>query len=220
LALETAINFENSVEILLKTESCNLQNIDYLGFAPKYDTESGLVPLKHNVAEVRLAKARFGGKTFEQEAATDKAFYQHCSEANLLHLACHSIIDQHSNEKSYFAFAQNGKIHWFDLYNLRLKAQLAVLSACNTNDGSWATGEGVSSLSSALHYAGCKTMLATRWQVNDAAANQYIGFMFAALSSHKHKRKAHQEAIANYLKTTLQTRKCHPFYWAAFVVYG
>ncbi len=219
LALDIAINFENSAEILLKTEPFTQQKVNYVGFAPSYE-HSGLPILYHNTEEVRLAQARLGGKVFVQEAATCQAFYRHYSGADLLHLACHSVMDGRSNEKSYFAFAQNGKIHWYDLYNLRLRARLAVLSACNTNDGSWATGEGVSSLSAALHYAGCKAMLATRWPVNDAAASQYVGLLFAALSSNAgNLGQAHREAIKNYMKNTQQTRKCHPFYWAGFVVY-
>jgi CHAT domain-containing protein len=57
--------------------------------------------------------------------------------------------------------------------------------------------------------------------VNDAAASQYVGLLFAALSSNAgYLGQVHREAIKNYMKNTLQTRKCHPFYWAAFVVYG
>ena len=54
-----------------------------------------------------------------------------------------------------------------ELYNMQLKARLAVLSACQTGMGELVRGEGIMSLSRAFAYAGCPSLVMSLWNAND-----------------------------------------------------
>lgn len=63
---------------------------------------------------------------------------------------------------------------------------LAVLSACDSAIGAWSQGQGFASLQQALHLAGARYVLATLWQVDDAAARHFMASFYTALWEHPH----------------------------------
>ena len=68
-------------------------------------------------------------------------------------------------------------LHTYEIYNLELKGELAVLSACSTGDGKLQKGEGVISLARAFTYAGIPSVVMTLWDVEDIRHREYHPFI-------------------------------------------
>jgi CHAT domain-containing protein len=106
--------------------------------------------------------------------------------------------------------------------NLKLHADLAVLSACETANGRISPSEGVMGTSWAFFVAGTRSMLVSQWKVNSASTSQLMTNFYQALKS---KEKVQGDKTASALQeATLRLikddRYRHPFYWAGFVLIG
>jgi len=76
----------------------------------------------------------------------------------------------------------DGYLNTYELFNLSLKARMAVLSACNTGAGTMQKGEGIMSLARGFYYAGCPDVVMTLWPVEDKISTQLIKDFYTYLS--------------------------------------
>ena len=106
-----------------------------------------------------------------------------------------------------------------DLYNLRLNAEMIVLSACETGIGKYEEGEGVYSLARSFMYAGVPSLLTSLWKVDDASTGTLIPYFYQKLSDQQDIDQAIREAKMDYLAQAKLEVK-HPFYWAGFIALG
>ncbi len=221
----------------------------YCGFAPSYgdgnpiasrgemdslkltelypDLQRGeLHSLKFNIPEVEGASQLMRGQAFTGRAATEAEFKKQAKNADVLHLAMHALTNDKDPLFSQLAFerdpldtSEDGRLHAYELYNMRLKADLAVLSACNTGAGKLQRGEGVMSLSRAFKYAGCANVVMSLWTVSDEATKTIIGNFFKQLKNGKGKDEALCQAQRDFVGTATQ-RFTHPYYWSTMVLIG
>jgi CHAT domain-containing protein len=99
--------------------------------------------------------------------------------------------------------------------------ELAVLSACETGLGAAAGGEGVKGLQSAFHQAGCRTVVASLWRVDDAATRALMARFYANLWEKKRPTiEALREAQLSVLDDPDLGDKGNPHLWAAWVLSG
>jgi CHAT domain-containing protein/tetratricopeptide (TPR) repeat protein len=150
-------------------------------------------------------------------------------EANkyqILHLATHGLLDTEHPDLSGLVLSlvdENGKsldgfVRLHDIYNLDLRADLVVLSACRTGLGKDVQGEGVVGLSSGFMYAGSKSVVASLWKVDDTATAEFMSYFYKAmLKDGLPPAAALRVAKLEMLK---QSRWGQPFYWAGFVIQG
>jgi CHAT domain-containing protein/Tfp pilus assembly protein PilF len=100
-------------------------------------------------------------------------------------------------------------------------AELAVLSACQTALGEQAGGEGLLGLQRAFQVAGARTVVATLWQVDDAATHQLMELFYANLWRKKlGKLDALRQAQLELLRGGRWAGRESPSSWAAFVLSG
>ena len=99
---------------------------------------------------------------------------------------------------------------------MNLKAQLAVLSACDTGRGD-ITGDGVVGLSRSFIAAGVPSVIVSLWQVNDKSTSELMTEFYQQLLADKKRDKA--KALR---KAMLETMKKYPEpkFWAAFSFIG
>ena len=116
--------------------------------------------------------------------------------------------------------ASDGLLEASEIAQLRINADLVVLSACNTAGGGGKFGgEALSGLAEAFFHAGARSLVVSHWQVPSAATAQLMSGMFAflgpqlATGSAPALRDSQTKLIAN-------PKTAHPFFWAAFVVVG
>src|SRR6185437_8454913 len=99
---------------------------------------------------------------------------QEIGEYALLHFATHGYLDPVNSLRSGLVLApeprdgtEDGVLEAREIMGLKLSAKLAVLSACETARGQARGGEGLQSLAWAFRAAGCPSVVASQWQVND-----------------------------------------------------
>ncbi len=107
---------------------------------------------------------------------------------------------------------------------MKLNAELAVLSACETGGGRISRGEGIIGLSWALFVAGCPRSIVSQWKVEaSSTAKLMIEFHRALLSMNKGSQHVHHtaEALRQASLKMLKTPGLDlPIYWAGFIVIG
>jgi CHAT domain-containing protein len=105
-----------------------------------------------------------------------------------------------------------------DIYNLKLRADLVVLSACETGLGKEIRGEGIVGLTRGFMYAGVPRVIVSLWSVNDRATEELMAAFYQKLLKDK---LAPAEALRQAQIAMLRNvRWSSPYYWAAFVQQG
>jgi CHAT domain-containing protein len=114
--------------------------------------------------------------------------------------------------------SEDGLLQVYEIFNLRLNADMVVLSACETGLGKQVRGEGVIGLTRAFLYAGTPSVVVSLWQVRDrSTAELMVQFYRHLAKGQRSKAEALKEA-----KLALIGSKefAHPHYWAPFILVG
>lgn len=149
------------------------------------------------------------------KTASIAAFRKALNSANLIHLAAHAVFDPTSPLDSYIKLS-DGELSMRDLFGIWSTAELVVLSACESGSGQPLTGGEVSSLATSLLRTGVRSVVASLWNVDDAAtAFLMINFYTALQASHNV-----PEALASAMDIVRnQPGWDDPYYWAGFVAF-
>lgn len=177
--------------------------------------------------EVQQIAALLDGDAILGAAATEARFKEIAVDYKVLHLAMHSLLEDRQPLYSRLLFSadsmagDDGALHAIELYNMQLKAELAVLSACNTGVGRLHRGEGIMSLSRAFAYAGVPATVMSLWKVPDDATSELMLQFYTHLSEGLSKAEALRQAKLAWLeRDDLPASRKHPYYWAGFVAAG
>ena len=135
-----------------------------------------------------------------------------------MHLATHACINEQDPMLSKIYFSDD-YLTYYDLNNLELNADLAVLSACNTGNGKLEKGEGVMSIAKGFIQAGVPSVVTSLWSVDDCATSDIMIHFYKYLKEGQVKDEALRNAKLEYLQTADKAH-AHPFYWGAFVQFG
>jgi len=140
----------------------------------------------------------------------------------IIHFACHGFLDERYPFRSALVLSlsdglkEDGFLKVHEIYNLRLSADLVVLSACQTGRGKLEKGEGILGLPRIFFYSGARSVVSSLWKISDKAAARFMYYFYLYLSQGKDKAQALCMA-----KVKMQNSKfSHPYYWAAFVLNG
>lgn len=153
-----------------------------------------------------------------QTEATETTVKQQMTQASLIHLATHGFFNETQPLQGALALAptaqQDGLLTAAEITELSLRAELVVLSACDTGRGR-ITGDGVIGLSRAFLGAGANSVVASLWQVSDESTATLMVAFYQQLAQGKTKAQALRQAM-------LTTRENYPspHDWAAFTVIG
>ncbi|HZY78698.1 MAG TPA: CHAT domain-containing tetratricopeptide repeat protein [Cyclobacteriaceae bacterium] len=141
---------------------------------------------------------------------------------NYLHFATHGVVDEADPELSRIFLSENsgedGHLFSGEIYNLKLNADLAVLSACQTGLGKYSKGEGVIGLSRALVYAGARNLIVSFWSVADESTAVLMTDFYSELL--KDPRGFAPALQQSKIKMINSKKFVEPYYWAPFVLIG
>lgn len=144
----------------------------------------------------------------------------------IVHFATHGILKSERPELSAIILSlvdkdgrsQNGFLRLQEIYNLRLAADLVVLSACQTALGKEIRGEGLVGLTRGFLYAGAARVVASLWNVNDVATAELMSRFYKRLLQGGERPAA---ALRGAQREMLQHHRWRlPYYWAAFTLQG
>ncbi|HAS47056.1 MAG TPA: hypothetical protein DCS93_41615 [Microscillaceae bacterium] len=185
-----------------------------------------LSELKGAKEEVKALDDLYKGELFLGQQATEYEFRNNLQNGSVLHLATHAIVDDERPAYSRLLFSlstqdtlNDGYLHAYELYNLKLNAELVTLSACNTGFGKIQSGEGVMSLGRAFAYAGSPNVLMSLWSVPDQSTSQIMIEFYKNLANGMSKDIALQQAKLTYIASA-DNMATNPFYWSSFVLIG
>ncbi|MEP7337583.1 MAG: CHAT domain-containing tetratricopeptide repeat protein [Acidobacteriota bacterium] len=183
-------------------------------------------------------------KVFTGEAAAEATVKSQAGKFDILHFATHGVLNNRNPLYSYLLLAQNdaaqngapskespkedGLLEAWEIMQMDLHADLAVLSACETARGRVGAGEGMIGLTWALFVAGVPTTIVSQWEVRaDSTADLMIEFhrQLQLRKAESPPRPASEWTKAEALrlaalKLLRSGRSRHPFYWAGFVLVG
>ena len=143
-----------------------------------------------------------------------------------VHFATHGFLNAAHPELSGIVLSlvnrqgaeQDGFLWAHEIYNLRLPAELVVLSGCRTGLGKEIKGEGLVGLTRGFMYAGSSRVLVSLWDVSDEASAALMARLYRAmLKEHRQPAAALRAAQVEILNERLWQA---PYYWAAFVLQG
>lgn len=167
---------------------------------------------------------------FTRDAATQIVFTNEAAKHRVVHFATHAFVDSVFDDFSGLALAMtdditdDGFLMGYEIAGQKLINDLIVLSACETGLGNVAEGEGVLGLPRLFLRAGAKSVLMTLWQVDDRFAAELVPRLY---DYYLNDGLAKADALAKAKREILKKQdgvsgiyQQHPFYWAAFTLYG
>jgi CHAT domain-containing protein len=175
-------------------------------------------PLPGAQAEAQAVSQVFKTTPFIGASATKEAVMMKASGADILYFATHAVAS-HTDPLggSFLALsaARDPQGRWTaqEIQTSKLRARLAVLSACQTGLGK-THDAGIIGLARAFQIAGVPRVVMSLWSVNDAATSELMQAFVINLRSYV-PAEALQKAMLQ-----VRSKRPHPSQWASFVLFG
>lgn len=225
MAAGETIQDQRRQPVLAVAPNYNLTQFDSLEIQKYAVLRAGGSALRWNQEEVASISKLVDTRLLVEALATEERFKKEAPYYQILHLAGHAFLDPDNPELSYLAFAANeadsteGRLNFYELASLNLLADLAVLSACNTASNKQSLGGMPRSLGYSFQLAGVRSVMVSQWAVDDRSTRLLMEKFYIHLKEGLDKSEAIRAAKLDFLKEA-DPVFTHPFYWAAFVIYG
>ena len=212
----------------LRKSSKGEKNKTYVEIMRELYLEEGFdfSPLPHSKKEILEISKYFPEKKrdvyIEKEAKEETFKNVSLEDYQIIHFACHGFIAEKFPFRSALVLSldedpkEDGFLQVRELYNLRMRAELVVLSACQTGKGKLERGEGILGLPRIFFYAGARSVISTLWKIGDESTAMFMDLFYQYLAEGYDKAQALRLAKLEMI----DSKYSHPFYWAAFVLNG
>jgi CHAT domain-containing protein/TPR repeat protein len=165
-------------------------------------------------------------KVFTGSSARESVAKTEAPKYRIVQFATHGILNNISPMYSHLVMAQDekdpnedGLLEAWELKDLDLKADLVILTACETARGKISNGEGVIGMTWAAFIAGAPTTVASQWKVESSSTTELMLEFHRQLRNKKPISKAEALRRAS-LKIMKMPKYRHPSYWAGWVMVG
>jgi tetratricopeptide (TPR) repeat protein len=155
-----------------------------------------------------------GARLFLGEEATGEVFRQLAPDASYIHVATHGVFRR---DNPLFSSLRLGNSHLslFDLYRMRLSAELVTLSGCSTGLHAIEGGDELVGLVRGLLSGGARSAVVSLWDVNDSSTACLMGAFYNEMRRWPNRAEALRQAMLS-----LREYQPHPYFWAPFLVVG
>lgn len=173
--------------------------------------------------EVAAIHKLLGGTMYTGKNAMKERFLSEAGQYGIIHLAIHGEgLEDNVKEARMIFPNEEGEDQGFlfphEVYALDLKAQLVVLSACESSLGRQGA-EGPESLARAFSMAGVNALVQTLWKVPDISAYQLMPAFYEGLKRGMEKDQALRASKLRYLEEADELTS-HPYFWAGYTLMG
>lgn len=214
--------------------------------------QNSFATLPFALAEIdSVARVYNGAVILKNEEVTEAGFKKQALDTyKYVHFATHGEINEVSPSQSGLIlskkinteslFGEDGFLNAREIAQTPLKADLVVLSACNTGSGKVINGEGVMGLQRAFLIAGASSVLTSLWSIYDRSTPTFMGRFYAYLSEYETDEFGmvnrflrwadwYEPELVDYKTIALRDAKRamlkhpyynHPAHWAPFVITG
>ena len=165
-------------------------------------------------------------KTYLGANATKSAlFAEKLDSYRRLHFATHAMLDERTPAQCGIAFTPDGSkdddgiLRMNEIVDMKLNADLVVLSACQSGLGKLVRGEGMIGLTRAFLYAGAGSVVVSLWKVDDLATSRFMQKFYKRMQEGADIPSALTQAKLD-MKGSGNPAYRNPYYWAPFVVTG
>ena len=183
----------------------------------------GLPDAEREVRAVEQIYGKSNSAVFIGAAAREETFKANAGNFDVIHTATHGRFNNRGPMYSLIELAkpakpgtEDGLLEAWELLGMRLKADLVVLSACESGRGQ-PGAEGLVGMSWALFVAGVPSVVASRWKVDSAATSEFM------INFHRELKRTGNKATALRLAAMELKRNPawrHPVFWSAFMLMG
>ncbi len=170
--------------------------------------------LPQAVEEARAIAEMWGGRAFLETDATLDQLREVAPGSDVLHLAMHGDYRADNPLFSGLLFA-DGSLTTLDTFNLRLRASLVTLSACQTGRSAISGGDELLGLMRGFLGAGASSLVLSLWRAEDQATAQMMCAFYSQLLAGQTKAAALRAAQCALLQS-----HAHPYFWAPFLLVG
>jgi CHAT domain-containing protein len=184
-----------------------------------------LFPLPHAEQEAKMIAKMTGNSALIGSQATKATVLDRISQVEIIHFATHGLLDDlNSDIPGAIAFtpsvkdtdsSNNGFLTAREVLDLKINANLVVLSACDTGRGN-ITGDGVIGLSRSFFIAGAPSVIVSLWAVNDAST----AFLMNEFYHQFHQRSSNKAQALRQAMLITMKKYTDPIDWAAFTLMG
>ncbi|HKS24382.1 MAG TPA: CHAT domain-containing protein [Thermoanaerobaculia bacterium] len=191
--------------------------------------DASLAPIKEAADEVRALRSLYGAahsRIYIGRDATKENVMSNMESSRVLHFATHAVFDEENPMYSEVVLAESpdrhddGLMAAWEIMHMNLRADVAVLSACDTARGRISAGEGVIGFTWALFVAGCPSSVVSEWKVDSASTKKLMVAFHRSLLQRRGPVARAEALRAAKLSLLRDPNTRHPFYWAPFVLVG
>ncbi len=205
--------------LIEQSNSVNTVNKNNIAvFAPVFaNRERGLSPLSNSLGELDAIKQLYPkGKFFSAADATMKQFENNCSNTAIIHLATHAGAGNNIALPGIEFY--DSTLYLNRIYTMPLKADLVVLSGCETGAGSINRTEGLMSLARGFSYAGTKNVIGSLWPTDDRVSATIFKNFYTALNSNDFSTALYKAKLA--VINNSSTASASPYFWSGYIYIG
>jgi len=165
--------------------------------------------------EIRDVAAALGTKhAFLGADATLERLRSEASTARVLHIATHGMFRREQPMLSSIRLADTW-LNLYDIYGLEMRAELVVLSTCESGTASVTAGDEILGLTRGFLFAGARALMASQWRVHDATTAEFMKLFYGHFAQSGDAAAAQKHAMAS-----IRATRPHPYYWAPFFLTG
>jgi len=192
---------------------------------PSAETGADLPRLPNTKLEADEIKAIFEKRALKKvrfDASVQTLLDPAMQDYRIWHLATHGVYDETAPEFSGLVFSRfardltpsYGFLKAQDIEHMNVRAELVVLSACNTAAGENVSGEGVMGLTYSFLRAGAKEVISTLWSIDDKVTEDLMRKFYETLKTNGYNAAA---ALHESQRAVMREhRNLDPYYWAGF----
>jgi len=181
--------------------------------------------LRYSHEEIRRISSLIPRSTVleREKASEDLVKSANLTDYKIIHFAAHGLIDDQKPARSAIILtldndpAEDGFLQMREVFNLKLNADLVVLSSCQTGLGQFIKGEGIEGISRAFFYAGSSSVVMSLWTINDQVSAQFMERFYYHLKSTENLAEALRQVKLEMIESGIVS---HPYYWAGFILSG
>jgi CHAT domain-containing protein len=169
----------------------------------------------HVEDEIRMVSAIFADSvSLIDKDATCENLHRFAPGARFLHLSSHGFF-RRDNPMFSFLTLSDCRLNFYSLVDLRLRAEMVTLSACQTGVNALLPGDELHGLMRGFLYAGAPSLTVSLWNVEDRSTAELMTKMYLNIRDGQSKSSALRNA-----QLAIKSSYDHPYYWAPFVLMG